>query len=604
MGKGAFMGNDERANGSTEWSADSERAVRPAQDGAESDVLVVDDDSNNLVALGAVLDGLGLRVTCARSGEDALRHVLRRAFAVVLLDINLPGLSGFETARLIRSRDRYKHLPIIFITGHSHNHEDVQRGYELGAVDYLFKPIVPGMLRAKVKVFVDLHERTAQVARQAELLREAEAVEASRKLQAERRRWEAEELRRQIRHERRVNEQLSEADRRKDEFIALLAHELRNPLVPLVTGLRLVATRDPADPVIAEARDKMERHVLHLKRLVDDLTDIARIRQGKLEMSRTPIDLRDVIDQAREMCRDVIGRRRQTLTIEGIEQAVPIHADSVRMTQVVCNLLSNASRYSNHGGRIWLRCGIEAERVIVRVVDEGRGIRPQFIERVFDPFAQERQEGRGLGLGLALVRQIVEKHGGSVEVASEGPGRGSEFVVELPACLTWEDCCHAEPASPASPARTKALRVVLVDDCVDIRDLLGHLVSEWGHTVVGTAGTGRAAIEQLRALRPDAAIVDINLPDLDGYEVARQIRATLADDRPGLVALSGYGQERDQRLALDAGFDVMLVKPPDPGELRETLERTSRPARRRQSSAMHVAASIDGRAVEAGEAGR
>jgi len=603
MGKPVSMYNDELVDDGP-VTLDAFTGAIPSEDGAESNVLVVDDDSNNLIALGAVLDGLGLGVTSARSGEEALRHLLRRNFAVILLDVNLPGLSGFETATLIRSRDRYKHLPIIFITGHSHEHVDVQRGYELGAVDYLFKPVVPNVLRAKVKVFVDLHDRTAEVARQAELLREAERVEASRKLQVERRRWEAEELRRQIRHERLVNEQLSEADRRKDEFIALLAHELRNPLVPLVTGLRLVSARAPTDPVIVEVRDKMERHVLHLKRLVDDLTDIARIRQGKLEMTRVPIDLCDVIEQAREMCRDVIGRRNQTLTLEGVEQPVPLHADPVRMTQVVCNLLNNASRYSSHGGRIWLRCGIEDDHAFVRVIDEGCGIKPQFIERVFDPFAQERKGGRGLGLGLALVRQIVEKHGGSVEVASEGPGRGSEFMVTLPAYATWEHGDEVEPPPPPVPSpRTRSLRVVLVDDCVDIRELLGHLVGQWGHTVVGTAGTGRAAIEHVTKERPDVAVVDINLPDVDGYEVARRIRATLGDERPGLVALSGYGQERDQQLALDAGFDVMLVKPPDPAELRETLEKASRPRLRAVSAAVQ-SARISGSGGSDGEPSR
>jgi len=574
QGKPAFMHDDERADGAKTPTAGSAGA---GELDAEPNVLVVDDDPSNLMALGAVLDGLGLRVTMARSGEEALRQILRQSFAVVLLDIKLPGLSGFEAATLIRSRDRYKHLPIIFITGHSHQHEDVQRGYELGAVDYLFKPVVPHVLRAKVKVFVDLYARTVQVARQAELLREAERVEASRRLQAERRRWEAEELRRQIRHERLVNEQLSEADRRKDEFIALLAHELRNPLVPLVAGLRLVSARGPTDPVIVEARDKMERHVLHLERLVDDLTDIARIRQGKLEMSRVPIDLRQVIDQAREMCREAIGRRRQTLTLEGVEEPVPLHADPVRLTQVVCNLLGNASRYSSPGSRIWLRCGSDGERVLVRVVDEGRGIQPEFIERVFDPFAQERKGGRGLGLGLALVRQIVEKHGGSVEVSSEGPGRGSEFVVTLPRGTAGGSRDAIEPAPPVPPAKATALRVVLVDDGVDIRDLLGHLIGEWGHTVVGAAGTGRAALEHVIQQRPDVAVVDIDLPDFDGYEVARRIHAALGDERPGLVAMSGYGQERDQQRALDAGFDAMLVKPPDPTELRATLEKVARP---------------------------
>jgi signal transduction histidine kinase len=543
------------------------------QDGDPSDILVVDDDASNLSAIEAVLSDLGVRLTLSRSGEDSLRHLLQHDYAVILLDVNLPGMSGFETARLIRARERTRHVPIIFITGYSHDEENIRRGYELGAVDYLFKPIVADVLRAKVKVFVDLRDRTAEVALQAERLRDAERLEAVRNLEEERRRWEAEELRRQIRQQRLLNEQLSEIDRRKDEFIAMLAHELRNPLVPLVMGLRLIASRRPSDLLIVEARDKMERQVTHLRRLVDDLLDVARISQGKLELDRSLIDLREVVEQAKEMCRAEIERNGQTLIIEGTDQAVPLHADIVRMTQVVSNLLSNASKYSDPGSTISLRWGLEQARAFVKVTDQGRGIAPEFLDRVFETFAQERADGRGLGLGLALVRELVDKHGGSVEVASEGPGHGSEFTVWLPITegLGAIDRAHARRRDPSTP-RGDALRIALIEDDVDIRDLVGRLIETWGHTVVGVSGTGRGGVDILLREQPDVAVVDIGLPDIDGYEVARRVHAELQDRRPGLVAMSGYGQERDRRLAREAGFDVHLVKPPEPEDLRDALE--------------------------------
>jgi signal transduction histidine kinase len=551
----------------------SGEALDGAEHGDPSDILVVDDDPSNLAAIEAVLSDLGVRLTLTRSGEDALRHMLQHDYAVILLDVNLPGMNGFETARLIRTRERSKHVPIIFVTGYSNDEKDIRRGYELGAVDYLFKPIVANVLRAKVKVFVDLRNRTAEVARQADQLREAERVEAVRNLEEERRRWEAEELRRQIRRQRLLNEQLSEIDRRKDEFIAMLAHELRNPLVPLVMGLRLIESRKPSDLLIVEARDKMERQVTHLRRLVDDLLDVARISQGKLELDRTFIDLREVVEQANEICRTDIERSNQTLQIEGTEHAVPLHADLVRMTQVVANLLSNASKYSDPGGTIELRWGLEDGRAFCSVTDHGRGIAPEFVDRVFETFAQERADGRGLGLGLALVRELVEKHGGKVEAQSDGPGHGSRFVVWLPLSEGVGAIDRPQPRRRETSAPGNgALRVALIEDDVDIRDLVARLIETWGHMVIGVSGTGRGGAEILLTERPDVAVVDIGLPDIDGYEVARRVHAELRDARPGLVAMSGYGQERDRRLAREAGFDVHLVKPPEPESLREALE--------------------------------
>ncbi|MCA9651658.1 MAG: response regulator [Myxococcales bacterium] len=542
--------------------------------GAElpSDVLVVDDDPSNLAAIEEMLRELGVRVTASRSGEECLRHLVHHRFAVVLLDINLPGLSGFETARLIRSREHSRHVPIIFITAQSQEEQQIRRGYELGAVDYLFKPVVPEVLRAKVKVFVELRNRTEEAARQAERLREAERTEAIRRLQIERRRWEADELRRQVEQQRLINDELSKLDRRKDEFIALLAHELRNPLVPLVTGLHLIESREPEDPVIVEVRERMARQVAHLERLVGDLLDFARIGAGRLELDLDRIDLRAVVERACEMCRDEIARRGQVLVVEGPPEPVEVRADLVRMTQVVSNLLNNASRYSEGGDRIWMRWGAEDGEAFLRVTDEGRGIAPEFIDHVFDTFARERREGGGLGLGLALVRELVDEHGGTVEAASDGPGHGSEFVVRLPTLDARRS--SASPPRPRSPTPIRVpLRVVLVEDHADIRDLVARLVESWGHSVVGVAGTGAEAIECMLRERPDVAVVDIGLPDIDGYEVARRVCHELGLFRPGLVAMSGYGQEQDVRRAHAAGFDLHLVKPPDPGELCDAIEQ-------------------------------
>jgi CheY-like chemotaxis protein len=279
------------------------------------------------------------------------------------------------------------------------------------------------------------------------------------------------------------------------------------------------------------------------------------------------------VEQAKEMCRAEIERCEQTLAIEGTDRPVPLFADLVRMTQVVCNLLGNASKYSDSGRTIRMRWGVDDGHAYVSVADEGRGIAPEFIDRVFETFAQERADGRGLGLGLALVRELVEKHDGAVEAHSEGPGQGSEFVVRLP---TTEGVGAIDRAQARrrelSPPRNGALRVVLVEDDVDIRDLVGRLIETWGHSVIGVSGTGQGGVDLLLGERPDVAVVDIGLPDIDGYEVARRMHAELGEARPGLVAMSGYGQERDRELAREAGFDVHLVKPPEPDVLREALE--------------------------------
>ena len=536
-----------------------------------SDILVVDDEPKNLTAIEVVLNTLDVRLTTARSGEEALRHLLHQDYAAILLDVQMPDMDGFETARLIRTRDRMRHVPILFVTAYNQHDADIRRGYELGAVDYLFKPIVPEVLRAKVQVFVDLRDRTLEVGRQAEKLREIERMDALRRLEEERRKWEAESLRGAMREQRRINQQLEEADRRKDDFIALLAHELRNPLAPLVTGLELIRLQGIDNPIVVRAREAMERQVHHLTRLVDDLLDVSRISKGKLELHRERVDLRAIVEDAADACRALVEQRNQRLVVEGPDAPIPLEADPVRLAQVVSNLLSNAARYSEPEQPILVGWGLEDDCGWVRVVDRGRGIAPEFIERVFEMFAQERDGGKGLGLGLTLVKQLVEMHGGSVEARSDGRGKGSEFVVRLP--LAVGDSPALAPRTPP-PRAGRSLSVVVVEDDLDIRDALESLLAIWGHEV-SIARDGHEGVEMISRLRPDVALVDIGLPGIDGYEVARAVRAAFGDGPPRLIAMTGFGQESDQRRAYEAGFDRHLVKPSSPEELRAALEESN-----------------------------
>lgn len=530
-----------------------------------SDILVVDDDPNNLMAMEAALGGLACHLVKVRSGRDALKALLERDYAAILLDVQMPTMDGFETARLIRSRERSRHVPIIFVTAYSQNDADMRRGYELGAVDYLFKPIVPEVLRAKVQVFIELGARTAEVAMQAEQLRAMERAESERRLEEERQKWEAETLRKQ-------NQHLEELDRRKDEFIAILAHELRNPLAPLVNGLELMKLATLTDPLPIKAREVMSRQLSHLTRLVDDLLDVSRISQGKMELHREVVDLGAVLGQALEACKEKIEKGELLLELIEADAPVLLEGDPVRLTQVVSNLLHNASRYTDPGGKIVVQWGSNGQKATIRVRDTGRGIAPELQERIFDMFVQERDVGRGLGLGLTLVRQLVEMHGGKVAVHSAGRGAGAEFIVTLPlGSVAAEGATHHEGAEgPVSTVKARSLRIVVVEDDQDVRETLLWLLEQWGHAVT-VAATGPDGVGLVVDTRPDIALLDIGLPGLDGYGVARAVRSQLGEGAPRLVAMSGYGQAADRERSKAAGFDAHLVKPAEPRELQRVL---------------------------------
>jgi two-component system, sensor histidine kinase len=535
-----------------------------------ADILVVDDNPANLIAVEAALGELGARVVRAHSGSEALRLLLERDFALILLDVKMPSMDGFETANMIRSRRRSSHTPIIFVTAYSRDDAEVLAAYQLGAVDFLFKPIVPEVLRAKASVFVELQSRTAEVARQAEQIREHERREHERSLAEERTRWEAEAMLRQM-------EQLAEADRRKDQFLALVSHELRNPLAPIMAGLELLRDRfaasdTPIDETVLRTRDVIERQSQHLARLVDDLLDISRISSGKIELRKAPVTMQEVVEQAVITSQPILDERSHELRVELPQEALVVLGDSVRLVQVLANLLNNAARYTPDSGSVRVVVERQRDMVELRVIDNGRGIGPAFLGRVFEAFSQEQtRTGSGLGLGLSVVRQLVAMHDGEVTARSAGPGLGSEFSVRLPlAPDTTLPLMAAEPVVSAPKPKTKARSIVLIDDSEDIRELMADLLRTWGHEVQ-VAPDGESGCDLALRVRPEIAFVDIGLPSLDGYGVAKRLRAQCSPEQLRLIAMTGFGQESDKRKAFEAGFDQHIVKPASIEALKKAL---------------------------------
>jgi two-component system, sensor histidine kinase len=527
------------------------------------DILVVDDNQTNLIAIEAALQPMGRKLVLAHSGLEALQRLLEQDFALIILDVAMPGMDGFETAKLVRSRARNRSTPIIFVTGLSWQDDAVLRGYELGAFDFLMKPVRAEVLRAKASVFVELQERTLELARAGEELRQAQARAHERELLAQRKRFETEVMEQQMK-------QMAETDRRKDEFLAILSHELRNPLQPLQTAVE-VLEHDPNAPVPARVRGIIQRQVHHITRLVDDLLDIARLNAGKLELRREPVTLGAIIDEAVQQCRVTIEQRKHRLEIIPSDTPAIVHGDPIRLVQVVCNLINNAAKYTDPGGELRIEWGTAGTNGFIRVTDNGKGITPALLPTIFDMFVQERTTpdgAGGLGLGLGLVKRLVEMHGGSVLASSSGQKCGSTFEIQL-ALADAETLRKHTPQQQPIP-HTRPLRTVVCDDAADLRELVADLLRLHGHEVT-VVEDGPAAVETICREKPDVALIDIGLPDMDGYEVARRIRSGLCDARPRLIAMTGYGQASDRAAAFEAGFDAHIVKPASADKIMAAL---------------------------------
>ncbi|MFL6631204.1 MAG: ATP-binding protein [Massilia sp.] len=361
---------------------------------------------------------------------------------------------------------------------------------------------------------------------------------------------------------RELADNLAEANRRQSEFLATLAHELRNPLAPVRTGLDLLRIGGDKPDVLARVRPMMERQVNHLVHLVDDLLDLARISSGKVELKKTVVPLKDVVLRAIEMTLPLIEAKRHEFHVDVGDEPLAVHADATRLSQVIGNLLTNAAKYTPEGGSVGLGVRRAGGRVRIEVADSGVGIPRAALPRIFDMFTQvgrhPEQESGGLGIGLHLVRQMTELHGGAVRAHSAGPGKGSTFVVELPLA----SMPHSAPPQPDAGAAEAAagLRILVADDNADVAELLRDLLARHGHTV-DVVGNGHAALEAAARVKPDVALLDIGMPGLNGHDVARRLRAQPDTRATRLVALSGWGTDADRARSADAGFDCHLTKP-------------------------------------------
>lgn len=358
----------------------------------------------------------------------------------------------------------------------------------------------------------------------------------------------------------------------KDEFLAILGHELRNPLSPIVTALYLLEQRGAAN---TREHAVIRRQVAHLLRLVEDLLDVSRITRGKVTLQVQPVEAATFVEKAVELASHVLEQARHRLTVD-VPPGLVVRGDPARLAQVVANLLTNAARYTPPGGDVRVRATREGAQVRIAVQDDGRGLDPELRDRIFEPFVQEprardRHEG-GLGLGLALVRSFVTLHGGRVEAQSDGPGKGSTFIVELPAIAAEEAHARADAPPARRPSGRASLRVLLVDDNTDALALLADVVARAGHDV-RTAADGPTALRVAERFAPQVAVLDLGLPVMDGYELAEHLRQRLGDRTPAFVAVTGYGQPKDQARSRELGFRAHLVKPADPAALLDELER-------------------------------
>jgi signal transduction histidine kinase len=523
-------------------------------------ILLVDDQPGKLLSYEAILADLGENLIKASSGREALEHLLKTDITIVLIDVSMPELDGFELAEMIREHPRCRETAIIFVSAVHLTDTDRVKGYQTGAVDYVSVPIVPELLRAKVRVFAELYRKRREIESLARRLEERVAERTS-------------ELEAAILRQTELAEQLRIADRRKDEFLALLAHELRNPLAPLRNGVNILNLRESLEPDVAWCRGVFERQVSQLTRLVDDLLDVSRISLGKLKLQIETLELATIIHEAVETSRPVIDAHHHSLLVIMPDKPIRLLGDRTRLTQVIANLLNNAAKYQNEGGSIELRVEPDPYQVTIAVRDEGIGIQPALLSDIFELFAQgERSPDRardGLGIGLSLVRTVVGLHHGSVTAASEGIGYGSTFTVHLPILRFAGDRVPVPLDATAALPECPPLRVLVLDDNRDAADSLSWLLQLSGHIVL-QAREGEEALRLAVQEKPSVVLLDIGLPGLDGYEICRRMRQSGLSDAL-IVAMTGYGLDRDRARSRDAGFDAHLVKPVPPSEVLQLM---------------------------------
>jgi PAS domain S-box-containing protein len=647
------------------------------KDAPPARILMVDDHAPNLVALEAILQPLGQQLVSATSGEDALRKVLAADFALILMDVQMPGIDGLQTAKMIKERQRNRHVPIIFLTAIHKDPRNIFRGYEEGAVDYLLKPFEPQILRAKVQVFVDLWRMGELVRRQQAMLRAQELVEVekrselrfhaltdsmpqcvwaakadgqiyycnqvwrdyagedagitffealqeaelpevreayraavrsgsalTRELRLRRQdgecRWhlcrlvpehdakgavsgwictatDIDENRRLLASEKEARGAAEIANRTKDEFLATVSHELRTPLNAILGWTRMLRSGAVEAKSMARVLETIERNARAQTQLVEDILDVSRIIAGKMRVDIRRIDLHGVVRSALESVRPAAEARGVELGCVMTPDSAEFCGDPDRLQQVIWNLLSNAIKFTPRGGKVEARVDRDASQMRIVVTDTGSGISQAFLPHVFDRFRQAdssitRAQG-GLGLGLAIVRHLIEVHGGTVEAFSEGEGKGSTFTVRMPLRAVSPDEAADDQRERLSGDRALEVRldgveVLVVDDEADARELVSAVLTRCGAKVRQAASLDDA-IARMREQKPDVLLSDIGLPQQDGYALIRRVRELSPGDG-GLVpaaALTAYAGDDDHRRALAAGFHAHVTKPIEPADL-------------------------------------
>jgi signal transduction histidine kinase len=526
-------------------------------------ILLVDDEPRNLDALEAILDDASYRLLRAGDADRALKLLLEDEIAAIVLDVKMPGVSGFDLARVIKGTKRFRHIPIVFLTAYLLDDEDIVTGYGTGAVDYLTKPVNPQILRCKVAVLADLFRKTRALA----------ALNA--------------ELEARVRQR---TAELEHANRMKDEFLATMSHELRTPLNAML-GWAAILKQNPGDlERIQRGIEVIERNARAQERLVTDLLDISRIVSGKLHLTMTEFSLASAIQAAADVVRHAADAKGVRLAVCLDPEIGSTMGDAGRVQQVVWNLLVNAIRYTPAGGLVTVRARREGSNNVIGVEDTGIGISSEHLPHIFERFRQvdsstTRAHG-GLGLGLALVRHLVETHGGTVQARSDGLGRGSTFIVSLPIGgigVASADSAQVEAVKPGAGAEPdtgaemqegrlslRGVRVLVVEDDADALELLRVMLEEAGADVVGVT-SARAALEA-RGLF-DVIISDIGMPEMDGYTFVRRLRSQLSTATIPAIALSAYARIADVERALAAGYQQHLSKPVESVQLVATVRQ-------------------------------
>jgi signal transduction histidine kinase len=517
-----------------------------------ANILLVDDRYDKLLALESVLAGLGENLVLARSGSEALRLLLQEDFALIILDVSMPGMDGFETAALIRQRKNSELTPIIFLSAINYSETHLSRGYSLGAVDYILAPIVPEILRAKVSFFIELHKKTEQLKHQAEVETKLAWAEAARaKAEA--------------------------ANKAKDRFIAILSHELRTPLTPILFS-SLVLSQDPNVPAsIRRELEMIARNVRLEARLIEDLLDLTRINRGKFSLSLEKLNADALLEAALGVCADELNDKQLVVQRETTASKCSLLADAARLQQVFWNLIKNAIKFSPAGETITVRSSSPRPGWWrAEVIDHGVGIERSALAKIFEAFEQaERNQTGGLGLGLTISKAIVDLHSGTISAASEGIGKGAAFTIDLPVYdRTLDNSSHqicAEPLiSDDQPAESSSLgRILLVDDHADTVEAMSSFLSKNGYEVVTADSVNSALrlVDQYKSI--DLMLSDIGLPEGGGHYLLTELRKR-GYQFPA-VALSGYGMEEDLNRSILAGFKTHLTKPVSPVQLKRTI---------------------------------